>query len=183
MRRNLHLLSRLAVPAVLLTAAAPALPAAPAATAGQNPPGQNPGSAASPKAHPLLGVPVPESEFVNDPNVGKDPFFPDSTRRLPKTPVLTKVSKTPDTNRAHLLTLRGISGPTSRRLALINNLTFVAGEEGTVRTTAGLLKIRVLQIEDKTVSVLIDGESQPRELQLDDKIPNSIQIQTSQIDK
>jgi hypothetical protein len=134
------------------------------------------------KLHPLLGIALPESHFDNDPNVGKDPFFPDSNRRLPKSPVLTKAVVT-EVNRANLLTLRGISGPSTRRIALINNLTFVAGEEGTVRTGSGLLKIRVVSVEDKMVSVLIDGDSQPRELILNDKTPDSIQIQTSQVDK
>jgi len=130
------------------------------------------------KAHPLLAVVVPESHFVSEPSVGKDPFFPDSTRRLPSLPITQKAVVT-EVNRASLLTLRGVSGPEQRRIALINNLTFAPGEEGTVRTSAGLLKIRVVSIADKAVTVLIDGDSRPRELVLDDKIPDSIQIQTS----
>jgi hypothetical protein len=41
----------------------------------------------------------------------------------------------------------------------------------------------VQTVEDKVVTVLIDGESQARELVLDDAIPKSIQIQTSQVEK
>ena len=134
------------------------------------------------KAHPLLGIPLADSQFVNEASIGKDPFFPDSSRRAPKAPVLTKAVVT-TVNRSSLLTLRGITGPPTRRIALINNLTFGAGEEGTVRTSAGTLKIRVQTVEDKTVTVLIDGDSQPRELVLDDKIPSNIQIQTSQVEK
>jgi hypothetical protein len=156
--------------------------AATAAAAEKKPAAAPPAAPAAGKVHPLLGIALPESQFVNEPNVGKDPFFPDSNRRLPKAPVLTKAVVT-EVNRANLLTLRGISGPPNRRIALINNLTFVAGEEGTVRTSSGLLKIRVVSVEDKTVSVLIDGDSQPRELVLNDKTPDSIQIQTSQIEK
>jgi hypothetical protein len=134
------------------------------------------------KVHPLLGVALPESQFINEANTGKDPFFPDSNRRLPRAPVLTKAVVT-EVNRANLLTLRGISGPATRRIALINNLTFVAGEEGTVRTGSGLLKIRVVSVGDKTASVFIDGDSQPRELILNDQTPDSIKIQTSQVEK
>lgn len=170
MQRSLHLAKTLGAALGLGLAAADA--AEPKAAA----------PAPAGKAHALLGIALPESQFVNEASMGKDPFFPDSSRRAPKAPVLTKAVVT-TVNRSSLLTLRGISGPPARRIALINNLTFVAGEEGTVRTSAGTLKIRVQTVEDKIVTVLIDGDTQPRELVLDDKIPGSIQIQTSQVEK
>jgi hypothetical protein len=145
----------------------PAAPASPGATA---------------KVNALLGVAIPEATFNSTMSGGKDPFFPQSNRLAPKTPLLTPAVVT-EVNRAHLLTLRGISGPATRRIALINNTTFVAGEAGTVRTVAGTLKIRVQTVEDKIVTLLIDGDSQPRQLELDDKIPASISIQTSQVEK
>lgn len=176
MQRSLHL-------AIFLRGATLALTLASVATAGAaEKRAVAAASAPIAKPHPLLGVPVTESQFVNDISVGKDPFFPDSNRRQPKSPILSKAVVT-EVNRANLLTLRGITGQAPRRFALINNLTFVAGEEGTVRTSAGLLKIRVQTVEDKVVTVLIDGESQARELVLDDAIPKSIQIQTSQLEK
>ena len=113
-----------------------------------------------------LGVPLPQSVFVNDPLVGKDPFFPESQRRRP--PVVAKVvQQVPaDSNRAAYLVLKGVSGPSAKRIALINNMTFVAGEEGQVRTSAGMLKIRCVEVQEKSATVIIDGESARHELRL-----------------
>jgi hypothetical protein len=110
MLRSLHL-------AILLRGAAPALALGLAATVGAAEKGAvAAASAPKPKPHPLLGVPVTESQFVNDVSVGKDPFFPDSNRRQPRSPVLTKAVVT-EVNRANLLTLRGITGQAPRRFA------------------------------------------------------------------
>ncbi len=113
-----------------------------------------------------LGVPLPQSVFVNDLAMGKDPFFPVSQRRQP--PVVAKVVQLvpADSNRAAYLVLKGVSGPQIKRIALINNMTFVAGEEGQVRTSAGMLKIRCVEVQEKTAIVIIDGESVRHELRL-----------------
>jgi hypothetical protein len=118
-----------------------------------------------------LGAAVPKAAFVDDHAKGRDPFFPTSTRR---TPVIAKVvAPKPALNVANRgaahLTLRGITGPQHQRMALINNMTFVAGEEGAVRVPGGLpLRVRVLQVLEKSAIVIVEGENFRRELKLKD---------------
>ncbi|MBI3882277.1 MAG: hypothetical protein HY301_19745 [Verrucomicrobia bacterium] len=113
-----------------------------------------------------LGAPLPQSVFVDDATSGKDPFYPNSMRRSPVAKITKAGVPVADPNRIQLLTLKGITGPNDRRLALINNLTFVAGETGNVRTAGGLVKIRVLEVGEKSVTVAIEGEPGRHELKL-----------------
>jgi|WetSurMetagenome_2_1015567.scaffolds.fasta_scaffold101340_1 thioredoxin-related protein len=64
------------------------------------------------------------------------------------------------------LTLKGISGPANRRMALINNQTLGAGEAGRVKLGEGEVQVRCLEIRDKSVVVLVEGETERRELRL-----------------
>jgi hypothetical protein len=64
------------------------------------------------------------------------------------------------------LQLEGITGTPGRRIAVINNLTLTQGEEGEVRARNGKIKIRVLEIRDKSVLLQIDGLAEPKELLL-----------------
>jgi cell division protein FtsB len=65
------------------------------------------------------------------------------------------------------LQLEGITGTPGRRIAVINNLTFTQGEEGEVRARNGRkIKIRVLEIRDKSVLLQIEGLAEPKELLL-----------------
>lgn len=108
---------------------------------------------------PAPEVPIPRSEFINDPKQGKDPFFPRSTRRA----MLVAPAKQ-GTVDSSALVLRGFSGPANRRLAIINNLTFEKGEEGEVTTSYGRMRIRCEEIKDESVVVTF-GEP-PRRLEL-----------------
>ena len=64
------------------------------------------------------------------------------------------------------LRLEGITGTPGRRIAVINNLTLTQGEEGEVRARNGKIKIRVLEIRDKSVLLQIEGLPEPKELLL-----------------
>lgn len=56
------------------------------------------------------------------------------------------------------LKLNGISGTTDHRLAIINNRTFEANEEGPVSTTLGPVRIRCLEIKPDSVLIQVGGE-------------------------
>ena len=71
---------------------------------------------------------------------------------------------------SQLLVLKGITGPPERRIALINNLTFVKGEENDVKAGNGKVKIKVLEIRDKSVVITVEGAAQPKELLLQEKL-------------
>lgn len=119
----------------------------------------------------LLAIAIPVAAFDNIPTQGKDPFFPGSTRRAPAVKVVAPaIVQAAPVNNASLLTLRGISGSPAKRIALINNLTFVSGEEGKVRIPTGLLKLRVIEVKDSSAIIQIDGETIRREIKLRDSV-------------
>jgi hypothetical protein len=107
---------------------------------------------------------MPRSVFLTDGATGKDPFFPNSIRRM-KRDDTGKQQPTQDLSR--LLKLTGIAGGV-RPIATINNLTFAAGEEQDVRVEGGKLKIRVLEIREKSVVVSVEKQPLPLELKLRD---------------
>jgi len=118
---------------------------------------------------PPAEVVIPKSVFVSEGDIGKDPFFPNSTRtkrRSPEDPVKKPVQQ----DLSQLLVLKGITGPPEKRIALINNLPFAKDEEGEVKAGNGKVKIRVLEIGEKSVTVSIAGTAAPKELLLQETL-------------
>jgi len=97
-----------------------------------------------------------------NPTEGRDPFFPISSRGY----VVTVATSVPGSDFT-LIVLKGISGPPDHRLAIINNRTFAAGEEGDIVTRQGRLHIRCTDI--KAGSVVIESGGQSRELTYTEK--------------
>ena len=110
-------------------------------------------------------VPPPQSVFIDRPDFGRDPFFPKSTRRGAVTPTNPVVEPTANFGN---LALKGISVNNERRLAIINNKTFEAGEEGEVRVNGQPVKLTVTEIREKSVVITVNGVS--KELFLGPKI-------------
>ena len=108
--------------------------------------------AAAPVAQPAVPEVVSRSTFVipKNPKEGRDPFFPNSTRLyetvLPAQPHVADVSS---------LVLKGISGPSDHRLAIINNRTFGVGDEANLATPQGPIHVRCVEI--KAGSVVIES--------------------------
>ena len=144
----------LALAAVWLCLALGAARAAQApARAPAKPAGHSPAPTNAAPAEPEL----PKSVFINPatPQEGRDPFFPNSTRRA-KTTVITTSTNPPVV--VVELQLKGISGSADRRLAIINNRTFEAGEEGTVLSDAGRVRILCKEIGADSVRVVLNGQ-------------------------
>ena len=109
-------------------------------------------------------IAIPLSVFVipTSSAEGRDPFFPNSTHFI--APVLApKTTNAPVVIQVEL-SLKGISGPADHRLAIINNKTFQAGEEGEVTASGGKVRIRCLEIKEDAVEVQVGSER--RELRL-----------------
>ena len=105
------------------------------------------------------------AEFVDDPkSTGKDPFFPRSTRRSPAIVVPTNTTTgatTPAPVRSAAVTnlvLKAILGTSTDRLVTINRTTLGVGEEGTVRFPGGKAVVKCLEIKERSVVILVDGE-------------------------
>jgi hypothetical protein len=115
-------------------------------------------------------VPPPalvKSVFVDDPVAGKDPFFPNSTRRLKALEQTSPTNPAPQPSTLfNQLALKGISGPKNQRLALINTSTLGVGEQAEIR--CGLQSIKILCREIRESSVLLElvGVGELKELKL-----------------
>jgi hypothetical protein len=108
-----------------------------------------------------------QSVFLSSPKGpqdGVDPFFPKSKRPYFGTPVPIPTPTMPEPAPVVDLKLKAISGLPEHRLALINNHTFEAGEEGEIATTAGRMRIRCLEITQESAVVQVGSER--RELRL-----------------
>lgn len=77
-------------------------------------------------------------------------------------------AKTP---RYDSLQLRGLSGPPTGRLALINNQTLRSNETAQVSIADKKVEVQCLAIRDKSVLVRVAGETSPRELKLISQAP------------
>lgn len=104
---------------------------------------------------------IPKSVFDDSPNAGRDPFFPKSSRRggAPERGAKVEVPVA-----LPKLVLMGISGPPNKRVAVINNRNFAAGEEGEVVASGVRVRIRCIEIRDE--SVIVSAGSPPQRLEL-----------------
>jgi hypothetical protein len=99
---------------------------------------------------------IPTSVFINPttPQEGRDPFFPLSTRQKP---VVFQITTNAPAVAIAELELKGISGAGAHRLAIINNRTFESGEEGTVLSNVGRVRLTCKEINADSVRVLLNG--------------------------
>src|SRR5213594_4113549 len=109
-------------------------------------------------------VTIPQSVFATEGATGKDPFFPNSMRRIKRDDSGTQ---RPTRDFSALLKLTGIAGGV-RPSATLNNLTFAVGEEQEVKVEGGKVRTRVLEIREKSVVITIEKQPQPIELKLRD---------------
>jgi hypothetical protein len=124
---------------------------------------------AAPTNAPPWELPVPKSVFVDDIKIGRDPFFPHSSRRAPRLPdaaaETAQVGKSGSEKKlSDRIKLQGITG----KVALINSVDFVAGQESEVRVPDGKLRIRCVSIHENSVVIQIQGDSTTRTLKLAD---------------
>ena len=105
-----------------------------------------------------------KSVFVDRPNFGRDPFFPNSTRRGR----LIETNRVEPVANFNNIALKGVSGTSEKRLAIINNKTFEEGEEGELRVSGHPTKVKVVQVREKSVLISINGVT--KELFLDGKL-------------
>lgn len=112
--------------------------------------------------------------FTDVITTGQDPFFPDSQRRDPRPvkPANTNTGKAAAPvaikNPSQHVALRGIIGSVGKQLALINNIAFAVGEEQTVQTPDGPLRVKCVEILERSVIVSLDGQAETKEIPLRD---------------
>jgi hypothetical protein len=106
---------------------------------------------------------APRSEFKDDIGFGKDPFFPKSTRR-PKVVVKPVGVEPPRPSVPGNVVLKGISFTSGRKLAIVNDRTLAEGEEFTLKVNGQPVKIKCVEIKEK--SVIVSVGSATKELDL-----------------
>ncbi|HXI50598.1 MAG TPA: hypothetical protein VNH84_03820 [Candidatus Saccharimonadales bacterium] len=104
----------------------------------------------------LVPAGAPRSEFVDDREFGKDPFFPNSGRR-PKTVVRTVEPDVIRPSVPEFLSLRGISRINEKKLAIINTYTVAEGEEFSLRSGTQTIRVKCVEIKDRSVVVSVNG--------------------------
>jgi|SRR5687768_6654324 len=110
---------------------------------------------------------VPKSVFIDNPQSGKDPFFPNSNRRSQTIVRVATTNRAPQVSGVlEKLTLKGISGTKGQPLALINSSTVAQGELADIKCGREIFKILCIEIRDRSVLVALHGTSETRELKL-----------------
>lgn len=126
---------------------------------------------ASPAPAPARAlVVVPKSIFLDDATSGKDPFFPNSTRRLDTAVTTASTNVVAPSSFLSQLALKGISGPKGQLLAIINNATLAAGELAEVKVGGRTVKVRCREIRERSVLIELEGGGEVKELKLRDGI-------------
>jgi hypothetical protein len=114
---------------------------------------------------------TPQSVFVNDPTIGVDPFFPTSKRRLDELPRSTMTNVVVQTSTIwDRLKLQGMSGPEGQRLALISGATVAVSEIAEIKCEGRIVKIRCVEIRDRSVVLQLVASGETREIKLRDNI-------------
>jgi hypothetical protein len=80
-------------------------------------------------------------------------------------PPTARLTQVPDR-----LELRGISGSSSRRYALVNNCTVTAGDDARIRVGNSHVNARCLEVRSQSVVLHVDGQRRPIELYLRSKL-------------
>ena len=121
-----------------------------------------------PKGAPKISAPaLVKSVFVADAAAGKDPFFPNSTRRNAVLDQGGQTNAVPQPSALfNNLTLKGISGARGQMLALINSSTVGVGELAEIRCGLQVVKIRCREIRNRSVVIELDGVGELKELKL-----------------
>lgn len=96
---------------------------------------------------------------------GRDPFFPESTRVIDAMMASKQAKQAGPAAEISALKVLGISGSPGHLLAIINNHTFAAGDEGEVSTSSGKLQIRCLEVGNDHVNVMVNGQYHQLKLQ------------------
>jgi hypothetical protein len=85
---------------------------------------------------------------------------------VPHQPTALEISTAAEPSWAKQIKLLGISGPVSRRLAIINNQTFEKGDEHMVKVAQQSVNIHCIEVGESSAIVMIEGLEGQRELKL-----------------
>lgn len=109
----------------------------------------------------------PHSLFTDEIGQGRDPFFPRSARRQPKTVADASAQPKKAQPALETLSVRGILAASNhRRLALINGRVFAQGETFDISVPNGRMRVRCLEIKPASVVLSVEGGPDQFELHM-----------------
>ncbi len=99
-----------------------------------------------------------KSVFINNPSFGRDPFFPNSSRRpLAPTNTVVEVIVPPAPTVPDDIFLKGVNILKDRRLAIVNNYTVAQGEEFELKLKGKTYRVRCVEVKDRSAVIRVDG--------------------------
>ena len=99
-----------------------------------------------------------KSVFINDPSFGRDPFFPNSSRRpLVVTNAVVEVYTPPPPSVPEDIFLKGVNILKDRRLAIVNNYTVAQGEEFELKLKGKIYRVRCVAVKERSAVISVDG--------------------------
>ncbi len=107
-------------------------------------------------------IQIPQSIFVKG---GRDPFYPEKDP-VPLPADTVQTNGLPAAPRPYVLVLRGITGTSVRRVALINNTLFTEGERAEVPDRGIKKSVTCIRIGPNEAEVSVEGEPEHRTLKL-----------------
>ncbi|MCX6903886.1 MAG: hypothetical protein NTW03_10515 [Verrucomicrobia bacterium] len=108
----------------------------------------------------------PKAVFADTLPNGKDPFFPDSSRRAKGQDGNTNVTARGPSLSSQLV-LKGISFGKHHRLAIINNVTLAEGEmKVPIQLDSETVEVNCLEVRERSVKIQIEGSKEVIELRL-----------------
>jgi hypothetical protein len=113
--------------------------------------------AAGKPAAPVQDAPPPRSVFVIDPQVGRDPFFPKSTRQGRITVRTNEVVTVAPSQFPDEIRCQGFSNQREKRLAIVNGKTVEKGEKIELNIRGGRVTVRCVDMTEKTVLLEVNG--------------------------
>ncbi len=110
----------------------------------------------------------PSKETTPEPTAPENPAVEPAKIPEPTLPAKEAVAEQPVLPPAEIsyneLAVKAITGTKNRRLALINNVTFSAGEEAMVKFKDAKVKVRCLEIKESSVIITLEGKDEKQEL-------------------
>ena len=118
------------------------------------------GADSAPEAQKTNSVPGFASVFTMPTSVkeGRDPFYPESTRVFDALMAANQAKQASPTVEITSLKFVGVSGTPGHLLAIINNHTFAAGDEGDVLTPSGRIHLRCAEVKPGYAVVIVNGQ-------------------------
>jgi len=118
-------------------------------------------AAGKPAAPPQDAPPPPKSVFVIDPQVGRDPFFPNSKGRLGRVPVKTnEVVASTLSQFPNEIRVQGFSNQRDKIIVIVNGKSIAKGEKIELNLRVGRVSVRCLDVTEKSIILEANGITQ-----------------------